>query len=84
MGLLVLHITFTIASADLAEPNVLTDLSDLAERQARADIRRHYPGYAADRLCCLGIYHFPDTQRPHQERVMAAFAYQLIRAPSTA
>jgi len=56
----------------------------LVEQEIRKQIAGQHPGYAADELTCLSLYHWTDPDRADWEVVAAAYTYSLIRAPLTA
>ena len=84
MALRMISCCFNVSDALLQEETARELLAGIAEQHARTTIALQHPGYAAGALRCLGIYHSPDTKRPHEQAVMAMYCYTLIRAPRTA
>jgi hypothetical protein len=77
------HIALPITRALLVAKG-LDFVRDLVEQEIRKQIAGQHPGYAADELTCLSLYHWPHPEQADWEMVAAAYAYSLIRAPLTA
>ncbi len=80
--MLIVYVTIQMQSALVDED--LAVVREMVERAVKERVAGLHPGYAADSLRCLAMYHWPHPELADVEFVAGAYLYSLIRAPQAA